>query len=203
VAKPWTALDLILPPGKRFDVIVRAPTIPGDYFLETVSYNQGGDQYPQDILVNVHVSGERVMSLPALTAGLAVDDETQESEVAERRRFVFSESADGNSFFINGKPFDMDRVDARPKLGTIEEWTLVNTSSEQHPFHIHINDFKVLSVNGVPYNARGEQDTVVIPPAGEVVVRIPFLDFTGKFVFHCHILAHEDNGMMAIVEVVP
>jgi FtsP/CotA-like multicopper oxidase with cupredoxin domain len=55
----------------------------------------------------------------------------------------------------------------------------------------------------VPYTSHGEQDTVVLPPHGEVVIRTAFLDFTGKFVFHCHILAHEDGGMMAVVEVVP
>jgi suppressor of ftsI len=203
VEEPWTAYNLIMPPGKRFDVIVSAPTIAGPYFLETTSYNQGGDQYPQDILVNVDVAGDVLPSLPPLTAGIDPPDGLETATIAQRREFVFSESADGNSFYINGKPYEEDRIDAAPKLGTVEEWTIKNVSSEQHPFHIHINDFKVMSVNGVPTFSHGEQDTVILPPGGEVVVRIPFLDFTGKFVFHCHILAHEDGGMMAIVEVVP
>ena len=123
--------------------------------------------------------------------------------VAQTREFTFSEDENSNTFFINGKQYDENRVDAAPVLGTIEEWTLTNATSEQHPFHIHINDFKVLSINGVPYQANGEQDTVVLPPGGQAVVRMAFLDFTGKFVFHCHILAHEDGGMMAVVDVVP
>ena len=73
----------------------------------------------------------------------------------------------------------MNRIDATPKLGSVEEWTIRNTSTEQHPFHIHVNDFKVMSINGVPYQANGEQDTVVLPPGGEAVIRTAFLNFTG------------------------
>jgi FtsP/CotA-like multicopper oxidase with cupredoxin domain len=71
-----------------------------------------------------------------------------------------------------------------------------------HPFHIHVDDFQVISINGEPYEASSRQDTIPLPINGEVVIRIPFNDFTGKFVYHCHILNHEDNGMMGIVEVV-
>ena len=60
-----------------------------------------------------------------------------------------------------------------------------------------------MSINGAPYEANGLQDTIPLPINGEVVIRIPFRDYTGKFVYHCHILNHEDNGMMGIVEVVP
>ena len=116
---------------------------------------------------------------------------------------VFTEDDATNQFFINGKQFDPDRVDVEVKLGTTEEWTLRN-STEQHPFHIHVNDFQVISIDGKPYDADGLQDTVrMLPKQDAVVIRIRFTDFTGKFVFHCHILNHEDNGMMAVVEVVP
>ncbi len=204
VEQPWTAYGLIMPPGKRFDVIVRAPREPGSYLLETSSYDQGGDRYPRATLVKVEVAGKLVKGLPPITEGFASSEATgADQEIAVRREWVFSEDEATNVFYINGKVFDMDRVDVRPKLGTVEEWTLRNATDEQHPFHIHVNDFRVLSVNGVPYDALGEQDTVVLPPGGEVRIRIAFLDFSGKFVFHCHILAHENGGMMAVVEVVP
>lgn len=58
-------------------------------------------------------------------------------------------------------------------------------------------------MGGQPYDAKGEQDTVILDPMSPVVIRAPFDDFTGKYVFHCHILNHEDNGMMALVDVVP
>jgi suppressor of ftsI len=80
-------------------------------------------------------------------------------------------------------------------------------TTEDHPFHVHVNDFQVMSVNGKPYHAVGLQDVVTIPhkvhgKAGVVVIRMKFEDFTGHFVFHCHILAHEDAGMMMTVDVV-
>jgi FtsP/CotA-like multicopper oxidase with cupredoxin domain len=100
----------------------------------------------------------------------------------------------------------MNRTDFKPKLGTVEEWKLVNldkiSSGNIHPFHIHVNDFQVMSVNGHPYNAHGLQDTVIIPTEGNVVIRIPFEDFVGKSVFHCHLMFHGDFGMMGIFEVV-
>jgi FtsP/CotA-like multicopper oxidase with cupredoxin domain len=76
-----------------------------------------------------------------------------------------------------------------------------NSSDEWHPFHIHITDFQVKSIDGKPRSPHSK-DTIPIPPQSEGVIRTRFLDFTGKFVDHCHILAHEDVGMMAVVEVV-
>ena len=70
------------------------------------------------------------------------------------------------------------------------------------PFHIHVNEFEVLSINGRDYDAAGVQDIVAIPPAqtngqpGEVEIMNHYLDYNGWFVFHCHILNHEDNSMM-------
>jgi suppressor of ftsI len=113
----------------------------------------------------------------------------------------------GSTFaFINGEAFDPNRVGVAPKLGSVEEWTLRNPHtapavSAHHPFHIHVNDFQVVSLNGKPYDARGLQDVVELPSGGEVVIRQAFEDFSGEFVFHCHILGHEDGGMMQTVKV--
>jgi len=102
----------------------------------------------------------------------------------------------------DGQLGEHDRVDQRVTLGATEEWVLRNTSSDTHPFHIHVNDFQVVSINGEPVDADSWEDTYPIPAFGEIVIRTRFLDFTGKYVYHCHILGHEDLGMMGIVEVV-
>jgi FtsP/CotA-like multicopper oxidase with cupredoxin domain len=88
------------------------------------------------------------------------------------------------------------------KLGATEEWIVRNTGAHWHPFHIHVNDFQVVSVNGEAVNSHGYEDTVPLPPNSETTIRMRFLDYSGKFVYHCHILSHEDFGMMATVEVV-
>jgi FtsP/CotA-like multicopper oxidase with cupredoxin domain len=66
-----------------------------------------------------------------------------------------------------------------------------------------VNDFQVVAVNGQAVTADSYDDTINLPPNGEVTIRMRFADFDGKFVYHCHILSHEDFGMMATVEVVP
>jgi len=97
------------------------------------------------------------------------------------------------------------------QLGSAEEWTLVNNSNAAHPFHIHVNPFQVLEVTDPstgrsfgpvePEDARW-WDTFSIPPQGGTVkIRSRFPNYSGKFVFHCHILIHEDSGMMWDVTV--
>jgi suppressor of ftsI len=196
----WEAEHLLLPPGKRFDVLVIGPPA-GEYVLETRRYSQGDDTYPRTELMTLVSAGTEVAT-PAMPTSLAPVDTIPAGEIVERRDMVFSEDESTNTFFINDKEFDPDRVDIRPRLGTVEEWTLRNASDEQHPFHIHVNDFQVVSVGGEPYEAYGLQDTVPLLPGNDVVIRTRFADFTGRFVFHCHILNHEDAGMMAVVEVV-
>jgi FtsP/CotA-like multicopper oxidase with cupredoxin domain len=192
--------ELVLPPGKRFDVLVQAPEA-GPLTLSTLPYEQGDDVYPEVALASVDVEGE-AETPGTLPSSFGTFDDLSDAEVDTTRTIEFSENED-NQFFIDGKMFDHDRVDTVVPLGSIEEWTIKNETDEQHPFHIHVDDFQVMSVNGDANDAVGWQDTVILPIRGEVVVRIHFRDFVGRFVYHCHILNHEDNGMMAVVEVAP
>lgn len=196
------AEHLVLPPGKRYELLVSAPP-EGDSTFRTRRYEQGDDTYPATDLLTLRSTGSTGPTVvrQVMPTSLIPEATIPEDEVVERRTFTFSED-ESNRFFINGKEFDAERVDVRPRLGTAEEWTLRNSSDEQHPFHIHVNDFQVVSIDGRPYDASGVQDTVPLLPDQDVVIRIRFTDFPGKFVFHCHILNHEDNGMMAVVEVV-
>ena len=118
------------------------------------------------------------------------------------RELNFSSNDEEGQYMINNKMFDPNRIDQQVSLGDVEEWKLINLDEDEHPFHIHVNDFQVISVNGKPYDAHGLQDTVVIPGYSEVVIRIPFEDFVGKSVYHCHIMFHGDGGMMGVFEVV-
>jgi FtsP/CotA-like multicopper oxidase with cupredoxin domain len=201
----WRVEDaehLLLPPGKRYEVLVTGRE-GGDTAFRTRRYEQGDDTYPATDLLTLRstASTATTRAAPAMPTSLIAEATIPEDEVVERRTFTFSED-ESNHFFVNDKEFDPERVDVRPRLGTAEEWTLRNTSDEQHPFHIHVNDFQVVSVGGRAYDATGVQDTVPLLPNEDVVIRTRFTDFPGKFVFHCHILNHEDNGMMAVVEVV-
>jgi FtsP/CotA-like multicopper oxidase with cupredoxin domain len=137
---------------------------------------------------------------PANLAGAAI---------AKHRSLTLTEDEATSRFFINGKQFDMDRsVFSSPaRTNTVEEWTIVNRTGEDHPFHLHNVSFQVTSVNGIAQPYTTEQDTVPVPHEidgrpGQVVIRVPFGQETGRFMFHCHIAAHEDKGMMSFIDVV-
>jgi FtsP/CotA-like multicopper oxidase with cupredoxin domain len=108
-------------------------------------------------------------------------------------------SRDGTTFGINGRPFDMSRLDLEVALGTTERW-IVSGEMMGHPFHIHGVRFRVASENGRaprPENS-GWKDTVLIDGEAELLVRFDHsATATKPFMIHCHILEHEDAGMMA------
>jgi len=196
--------QLFLPPGAREEVLVQAAG-PGSYALRTAGFNTGpqGNQYAGAVLATMRVAGAAITPMALPKQLLPVAD--LRGAVTGRRTVVFSETADGDTLFIDGRTFDPTRTDTRVKLGAVEEWTIRNESDELHDFHIHQTHFQVTEVNGVPQPFVGYQDIVNVPVRGAVKVIIPFTDpvIVGRFVYHCHLLAHEDKGMMATIEVTP
>ena len=107
----------------------------------------------------------------------------------------------------------------QPRLGSVEEWTFINNNNDEHPIHVHVNDFQVTSyfdpTTGLKTGAEmWEVDNANVPAptlgpgksviqAGTLSLRTKFEDYTGLFVMHCHRLNHEDNGLMALVNVIP
>jgi len=153
-------------------------------------------------------------------AALAKPVDLRGEKIDQRHRLVFTEKkvTGGFAFLINGKVFDPNRVDQVMKLGEVNEWTLVNKTDEWHTFHIHINDFQVVSVKAptkpdvssgpggvedIAPAAVDPADVVAMPPGSTIKMLTRPTDFTGKFVFHCHMTFHEDHGMMGVVKVVP
>jgi FtsP/CotA-like multicopper oxidase with cupredoxin domain len=107
----------------------------------------------------------------------------------------------------------------QPRLGSVEEWTFLNDNNDEHPIHVHVNDFQVMQivdpVRGIRTGVQlWNEDNVNVPAPllepdekvierGKAVLRSGFTDFTGTFVIHCHRLNHEDNGLMTMVNVLP
>jgi FtsP/CotA-like multicopper oxidase with cupredoxin domain len=123
-------------------------------------------------------------------------------------------------FTIDRAQFQGHRYDQTMVLGDAEEWMLTNATTRiAHPFHIHVNPFQVVEIydpnSSPPFQPAGNyiwHDVIAIPPAkitdgrverGYVRIRHRFVDFAGSFVLHCHMLAHEDRGMMQLVRVIP
>jgi len=105
----------------------------------------------------------------------------------------------GMRFLINGREFDHMRIDDRVRLGEIEEWEYLNNTDMDHPMHVHTNAFQRVGAD-----AQAEPawlDGIVVPARGRERIRIRFTDFVGATVQHCHILDHEDLGMMSTMQV--
>jgi len=122
------------------------------------------------------------------------------------RSFVFTSTNDAEMHQINGRTFDMDRVDEQIPLGQVERWGFKNDSTLPHPVHLHGTHFQVVARTGgrnmlFPYEA-GWKDTVLVMPLETVEVLVAFDHYRGIFPLHCHNLQHEDMGMMLNVEVI-
>ena len=107
-------------------------------------------------------------------------------------------------FLLNGKIFDMKRVDFSSRVGEVEDWIIINKSHMDHPFHIHGTQFELISskLNGKVQKAefRALRDTINVRPKEELRLRMK-QDFKGLRMYHCHILEHEDLGMMGNLEL--
>jgi len=177
----------------------------GKYTFTTLAYTTGpaGDDYPQVDLVSLVTTKSSRQKIPIPTTGFPELRDYRQAKITRERTIVFSESADGNTFYIDGKEFDINRTDYVVQLGSIEKWNVVNTADEDHFFHIHQLDFQVAEVNGKQIPFYGYQDTCQMPLHSTIVLYLPFLEpvIKGKFVVHCHILGHEIAGMMATIVV--
>ncbi|HXA30616.1 MAG TPA: multicopper oxidase family protein [Acidimicrobiales bacterium] len=210
----------LLPPGKRYDVLVTAPSQPTSVVLQNLATNTnvGGGSGPGFTgiitdafdLMTVNVAGTPETPVPGPSGALPTSPANlANAPIAQYRTVTFSEATKGSAMYINGKTFNANKsVFSTPAvLGTTEQWTLRNVSNNIHPFHIHVVHFQVMSVNGVTQPFTRTQDIVDVPYEqdgipGTVVIRIHFTDFVGKYMFHCHIAFHEDYGMMSFINVV-
>lgn len=209
--EPWLNPSA-LASGNRMDLIVRAPTNADSTGIfkslqqsvsNLIDSNVGVTKVEQ---LNVEISGDPVEhpwsdddALPG--SGLKPFDETK----LETRQIDFTRGDTIDNKLFNGE------TEQTMKLGTAEEWTIANRTGQMHVFHIHVNPFFITHINGVEleegHPLRRWQDTLGMPLGnnqnpGTVTYKTRFEKFTGKFVIHCHVLQHEDRGMMQVVEVI-
>ncbi len=223
--------SLLLPPGSRVEFLMTTPPA-GMYaqFL-TSHYNNGpaGDIDSYRVLANIRSLTDAppalgiVPAAPSSEAAAPFAALTSLQPVRQRKLY-FSEKVEDPahpkrsvSYFLTAgdatpKVFDMNFT--RPNLtatqGTVEDWTIENRAPESHVFHIHQLHFQLLERNGKPVKESALRDTIELPfwdgksPYPSIKVRMDFRDphIVGTFLYHCHILEHEDGGMMGVIEVV-
>lgn len=199
--------EILLSPGERAEVMVRGTREAGTYRFMNLPYDRGqmgmmgmgmgsGPNTPAapEQLASLVYAGQ-AESFWALPEALGVVEPLPTPSVT--RSFRLGESM--MSFTINGRTFDARRVDTVVKLDTVEDWEFENPTDMDHPMHIHTNPFQVVAADGQAIPAW--KDVVVVRSRSKVRVRIRFEDFVGPTLYHCHILDHEDLGMMGRLDV--
>ena len=205
--------EILVAPAQRVEVLVTANTTPGARFtlrsLRHAIDTMGMGTYASEDLLTVATTTESpvaALPIPATLRGMA-----NPGPAVAQKRVVLTQSGMGMmggmfGFLINGRTFDMNRVDFVSTLGEVEDWEIVNDTLMDHPIHIHGTQFRLASresrgqVVAAPYAAW--IDTVDVPSGTTATIRVR-QDLPGKRMVHCHILEHEDAGMMAVLEVRP
>lgn len=194
LAAPIEIKNLTLASAERAEVILIPNTEGGTLSAQRLSNEAGGELLgePENIATISADAGKDTSVLPTSFMMANTRDLFSASEKVVSSRVV---TLSGHMTpTIDGKLFDPNIVNFTAKKGTVQQWTIKNTTPMFHPIHIHTWGFQV---NG----EQGWQDVVVVPPNSEKVIRIAFDDYSGTTVLHCHILDHEDTGMMAIIKV--
>jgi FtsP/CotA-like multicopper oxidase with cupredoxin domain len=200
--------SLVMGPGQRTDLLVQAGS-PGTYELKAIPNDQGYPS-PTGPLAHVVVAGEPLPmalpgTLPAPPLATIRDDELTGSRrltlTVSEPEYPPAANYQEFAFLVDDRRFDPNRVDQHIQLGAVEEWTVINDHTDDHVFHIHTNPFQVTKLNGEPLSTPVWRDSVVVPREGSLTFRSRFLDFTGRTVLHCHMMNHEELGMMQLIEI--
>ncbi len=197
---PREVHDLVLANSERVEVLVRGAGAPGsEAALQDLPYDRYMPQTRPEgwdstrallTLRETAAPAVRPVQIPSVLREIPPVDTTA---VAAHRVVVMSQGQ------IDGKRMDPQRVDIHARLGTTEIWEVQNVVGMDHPFHLHGFHFQVLDRDGVAEPYRSWKDVVDVPKHSSVRIVVHFDDFAGKWMYHCHILDHEDEGMMGVL----
>jgi FtsP/CotA-like multicopper oxidase with cupredoxin domain len=231
LAQPRMQNTILVPPAGRAEFIVTAPPAGGNGSFLTENYSTGPTGNPDlaQTLANIELTNNPVKAQPTQAANQVTPpinsikfSDLSTVPVTANRKIYFSEEFGGTNgpiqFYItvDGQKQRVFEPNEKPaittKVGAVEDWIIENRALETHDFHIHQIHFKVLEIDGKPAADQDLRDSIEVPfwegpgtPYHTVKVRMDFRDPTiaGTFVFHCHILLHEDLGMMHKILVEP
>jgi len=225
--QPEPLQQIVLAPSERADIVVDfsngsrsnlisqplpadSPWLPRGMMRNMFSMNNQSMQIlaiePQSALQNSAALPAMLGTVPHVDAGSA--DRTRQFTLTMMMGMGMGRGGGrggqgmaGGNFFINNTRMDMDVINHRIPVGSTEVWRITNDSMMMHPFHVHHNQFSIISRNNrpAPLWERALKDTVKIAPGETVEIAMRFENFAdpeNPYMYHCHILEHEDNGMM-------
>ena len=187
-----------LAPAERVDVLVDFSRVAAGTQVQLTNTLGSGSTAT---VMRFDVTGAKVSS--GRVPGAMRPREEISAPVQTRRWDLMFSTSGTPRWELSGLAFDMDRIDARPALGTTERWLFVNQSHRLHPMHLHGVHFRVLdrSSGAVPAGERAWKDTVLVDIGETVIVQPRFAPYPGRYVFHCHNLEHQERAMMLQMEI--
>lgn len=211
-------LDLSSQQGQSFDLMSFSSELPsGTYGAANPSampmgsilgYNNNALNGNDFAILQINVEAPTSNPITNIPSGLINNEIFLESDANTTRNLLFQPAQMGPNgmlngpFEINGQIFDMEVINFEIPLNNTEVWELTNQTAIAHPFHIHDVQFYILDIDGnpPPANMQGRKDVVLVPPMfGTVRFITKFEDFADEetpYMYHCHMLSHEDEGMM-------
>ena len=217
LASPYGVPDVLLAPGERVEVLV-APSAAGTFDLLALPDDRGsargmaarGASKRTTVATMTVATSAPAAALPTALAS-AADLALPGASASRGLELAMGMGGGGRGggmggqsdrFTIDGRSFDPTRTDISTRLGRVEDWTVRNASAMDHPFHLHVWPFRVLDGGDGRPVLPGWKDTVNVPAGASVRIRIPLTGISGRTVYHCHILDHEDLGMMGVINVI-
>ena len=190
---PVPMKKLVLSPGERAEVVVDLSRHSGRTFELYDSYNKRS-------FMTIRVN-KKATATTVLPARLTTLERLDPSKAVRTRRFVLEGRM--MRLMINGKSMNMGRIDEKVPVGQTEIWEVENTMPMHHNFHIHATHFEPIDRDGkaenIFPNERGHKDVILVPSGSTVRFAVRMSDYTDPatpYMYHCHFLEHEDNGMM-------
>ncbi|MBE9223454.1 multicopper oxidase family protein [Cyanobacterium stanieri LEGE 03274] len=215
INSPQQMNSVLLTPGQRVEIMIQGDSQLSSLKMINLPYNRGAMGMMGGGMMgrrNNNNSSETLATINFVESNNNIEPLSLPNQLnsinplpspTQTRSFTLNHGmANGMAFLINGKAYNHQRIDTTVNLDTVEEWELINTGIMDHPFHIHVNSFQVVSRDDIPEKLLAWRDTVLVKRGERVKIRIPFQNFVGKTVYHCHILDHEDLGMMGNLEII-
>ncbi len=228
---PKKEMNVVLPPGARAEFVVTAPKSGQSAQLVTRAWDTGpqGDNDTERVVANIETVAlpdhrKTTAATRQVSRRTTLPASQSNAPAPVQRQLYFSQRSsnpqDPDNFVlyfitVEGQTPAPYKMGSPPSIvvheGDVEDWTIENRSPEDHVFHIHQIHFRVLAVDGKPVNDPTMRDTIDVPywkgtgPYPSVTLHMDFSDSNsvGTFLYHCHILKHEDMGMMGAIQVLP
>ena len=215
LSKPVAVSELVLSAGERAEFLLDFSKYQADDKIRFLVDQYNGNSY-EGLEIRVSQNTAKQTQIPAYLREQRPIDESTADNIRHFSMETMSAGGrgrgmgmmGGNRLTINGKKMDLNRVDEQIPLGSTEIWEIENRSATMmqlpHSMHLHDVQFNILSRNGKSPSLleQGRKDTVLLWPNDKVRLISQFLDYTGLYMYHCHMLEHEDDGMMGQFEVV-